>query len=113
MRAGHHQRRPDHDAFLGVKRAVSDQGIGLQRRQQAVGTAEIMCLSRVSGQLNRIAERVNDRSDLAAQPTARTADRLVRTSSFFARRRRADGAINDHVFICRHRLPSQISGSLI
>ena len=49
-----------------------------------VGAEEIMRLAAGQGEIDRIAERVDESVDFGAQPAARAADRLVLAGFFWA-----------------------------
>jgi hypothetical protein len=78
-----HEKRIN-DPLLGIERLIGDQRLGLHRRQQFVGTDEIMFLAAGQGEANRIAERIDQRVDFGAQSAARAADRLVLAGFFWA-----------------------------
>ena len=65
------------DARVGIVGLVGDQPIGRHLRQQRVGADQIVRLSRGQPKGQRIAERVDQRMDLGAQPAAATPDSLI------------------------------------
>ena len=65
------------DARVGIVGLVGDQPIGRHLRQQRVGAGQIVGLSRGQPKGHRIAERVDQRMDLGAQPAAATPDGLI------------------------------------
>jgi hypothetical protein len=76
------QRREE--AFIGIKRLVGDQHVGLHRGQEMVGSNEIMDLPAGQEEAQRVAERINKRVDLGAQTAARASYRLVLIDFFSA-----------------------------
>ena len=72
------------DARVGVERLVGDQRVGLHRGQQVVGPNQVVCLATGQKEADRVAKRVDQGVDLGAQSAARSPDRLVLTSFFWA-----------------------------
>jgi len=72
------------DPLVGIKRLISDQCVGLHRRQQVVGADQIMRLSTGQEEADRVAERIGKGVDFGAQSTARSPDRLVLAGFFWA-----------------------------
>ena len=57
-------------ACIGVERLVADQCIGLHRGQQVVGPDQVVCLAAGQEEADRVAQCVNQRMYLGAQPAA-------------------------------------------
>ncbi len=72
------------DPRVGVEGFVGDQRLGLHRWQQVVGTHEIVRLPAGQEEACGIAERVDQRVDLAAQSAAGSSDRLILARFFWA-----------------------------
>ena len=66
--AGRSQRRDD--PLVGIERFVGDQRVGLHRGQEVVGADQIMRLSAGQGEVDRVAERIDQGVDFGAQPPA-------------------------------------------
>ena len=66
----------DH-ALAGIEGFVRQQGIGLHLRQQRVGALQIMGLARRQEEVQRIAQRIDKRMNLGAQPALAAPNRLV------------------------------------
>jgi hypothetical protein len=75
--------RPD-DPFIGVKRLVGDQGIGLHARQEVIGPDKIMRLAAGQEEADRVAQRIDQGVDFGAQSAPRAADCLVFAGFFWA-----------------------------
>jgi len=65
------------DSAIGIEGAICDQQVGGHMRQQRISPGQVVRLSRGQQQAQRIAERVNQRMDLAAQTAAAAAKCLV------------------------------------
>jgi hypothetical protein len=72
------------DPLIGIERLIGDQGIGLHGWQEVVGAVQIMRLATGQMETDRIAQCIDQRMDLGAQSAARTTDRLVFASFFWA-----------------------------
>jgi hypothetical protein len=57
-------------SFVGVERSVGDQRIGLHGGQEVVGTDQVVRLAVGQEEVERIADRIDQRMDLGAQPAA-------------------------------------------
>jgi hypothetical protein len=75
------RRQRVEDSAIGIEGAICDQQVGGHMRQQRISPGQVVRLSRGQQQAQRIAERVNQRMDLAAQTAAAAAKCLV--LSFF------------------------------
>jgi hypothetical protein len=69
------QRRDD--PRVGIEGLVGQQGLGRHIRQQRVGTFQIVGLARRQEEVQRIAQRIDKRMYLGAQPAFAAPDRLV------------------------------------
>ena len=69
-------KRFDH-AGIGIERLVGDHDVGDDQRQKRVSTRQVMRLSRGEQEPDRVAERVDQRVDLRAQPAFAAPDRFV------------------------------------
>jgi hypothetical protein len=63
--------------LIGVERLVRDQGVGRETRQQGIGTFQVVRLPGREGEAGRVAQRVDGRMDLRAQPATAASDRFV------------------------------------
>ena len=70
------KQRLDHP-FVGIEGFVCQQGIGRHVWQQRVGAFQIMGLARRQEEVQRIAQRIDKRMNLGAQPAFAAPDRLV------------------------------------
>jgi hypothetical protein len=70
------QQRVDHP-FVGVEGFVCQQGLGRHVRQQRVGAFQIVGLARGQEEVHRIAQRIDKRMYLGAQPAFAAPNRLV------------------------------------
>ncbi len=70
------QQRLDHP-FIGIEGLVRQQGPGRHIRQQRVGPLQIMGLARRQQEVQRIAQGIDKRMYLGAQPAFAAPDRLV------------------------------------
>ena len=70
------KQRLDH-AFVGIEGLVCQQGLGRHVWQQRVGAFQIMGLARRQEKVQRIAQRIDKRMNLGAQPAFAAPDRLV------------------------------------
>ena len=77
------KQRLDHP-LIGIEGLVCQQGFGSHIRQQRVGPFQIMGLSRRQDEVQRIAQRIDKRMNLGAQPTFAASDRLVFVAFFCA-----------------------------
>jgi len=62
---------------IGIEGAICDQPVGGHMRQQRISPGQVVHLSRRQQKAQRLAERVDQRMDLGAQPPAAAAKRLV------------------------------------
>jgi hypothetical protein len=62
---------------IGIEGAICDQQVAGHMRQQRISPGQAVRLSRRQQQARRIAERVDQRMDLRAQPSASAAECLV------------------------------------
>jgi len=76
-------QRLDHP-LVGIERLVGDHRVGLQLRQQVVGTDQVVRLAAGQEESQWISQGIDSGMDLGAQPTARAADRLVLGGFFWA-----------------------------
>jgi hypothetical protein len=70
-------RQPVPYSAIGIEGAICDQQVAGHMRQQRISPGQAVRLSRRQQQARRIAERVDQRMDLRAQPSASTAECLV------------------------------------
>ena len=76
-------KRLDHPG-IGIERLVGDQRVSRQLRQKGVGAEQVVRLAGSEQEAKRIAERIDQRMDLRAQPAFAAADRLVLAGFFCA-----------------------------
>ena len=69
-------QRLDHP-LIRIERFVCQQDLGRHIRQQRVGAFKIMGLARRQDEVQRIAQRIDKRMNLGAQPAFAAPDRLV------------------------------------
>ena len=65
------------DPLVGIEGLVCQQGLGRHIRQQRVGTFQIVGLTLRQDEVQRVAQRIDKRMNLGAQPTFAAPDRLV------------------------------------
>ena len=65
------------DALVGIESLVCQQCFGSHIRQQRGGPFQIMGLARRQDEVQRIAQRIDERMNLGAQPAFAAPDRLV------------------------------------
>ena len=70
--------------FIGIEGFVCQQGLGRHAGQQRVGAFQVMGLARRQNEVQRIAQGVDQRMNLGAQPAFAAPDRLVFTVFFCA-----------------------------
>ena len=70
------RQRVEHST-IGIEGAICDQQVGGHVRQQCISPGQVVRLSRRQQQVQRIAERVDQRMDLGAQTAAAAAKCLV------------------------------------
>lgn len=70
------RQRAEYSA-IGIEGAICDQQVGGHMRQQRISPGQVVRLSRRQQEAQRIAERVDQRMDLGAQPAAAAAECLV------------------------------------
>ncbi len=70
------KQRLDHP-LVGIESLVCQQGRGRHIRQQCVGAFQIMGLARRQDEVQRIAQRIDKRMNLGAQPAFAAPDRLA------------------------------------
>lgn len=64
---------------IGIKGLVGDECVGFHAREQPLGADQIMRLAAGQRKANRVAQRIDQRMDLARQPTFTAPDGLVFT----------------------------------
>ena len=64
-------------ALVGIERLVGNERLGLQLRQQRIGSGQIVLLTAGEMKADRIAECIHQRVDLGGQPALAAADGLV------------------------------------
>ena len=69
-------KRFDHP-LVGIEGFVCHQSVGLHLRKQHVGPFQVMGLARGEQEAKRIAQRIDERMNLGAQPAFAASDRLV------------------------------------
>ncbi|AJC45459.1 hypothetical protein SB85_18155 [Xanthomonas sacchari] len=62
--------------FTGIVGTIGDQRLCRQARQQCIGSLQIRCLAGCQVQGDRIAQGIDHRVNLRAQPSAAASDRL-------------------------------------
>ena len=67
-------------ALVGIERLVGDERLGLQRRQQGIGSSQVVLLTTGEMKAGWIAERIHQGVDLGGQPALAAPDRLVWSS---------------------------------
>ena len=77
------QQRLDHP-FVGVESFVCQQGLGRHAWQQRIGAFQVMGLAWRQNEVQRIAQCVDQRMNLGAQPTFAAPDRLIFADFFCA-----------------------------
>jgi len=76
-------QRFDHP-LVGIEGLVCQQDLGRHTRQQRVGAFQVMGLARRQDEAQRIAQRIDKRMNLGAQPAFAAPDRLVYAVFFCA-----------------------------
>ena len=66
--------------LVGIEGFVGNERLGLQLRQQGIGSGQIVLLTASEMKADRIAERIPQRVDLGGQPALAAPNRLVRPS---------------------------------
>ena len=69
---------------IGVERFIGQQGIGPHLRQEHIGALKVMRLTAGQEEGKWIAQRIDHKMDLCAQPAFAAPDRLVFTLFFWA-----------------------------
>jgi hypothetical protein len=77
------QQGLDHP-LVGIEGLVCQQGFGRHAREQRVGALQVMGLAWCQDEVQRIAQRIDQRMNLGAQPAFAAPDRLVFAVFFWA-----------------------------